>query len=350
MRLAVVLFNLGAPDGPAAVRPFLVNLFSDAAIINVANPVRWILARMIARRRARVAGAIYEALGGGSPLLPNTEAQAKALGDALAGSGETRLFVCMRHWHPMSEAVARQVHAFAPDRIVLLPLYPQFSTTTSGSSLRAWQLAAAACGLDRPTSFVCCYPTEPGLIAALATRIRASCAEAAARRPDLAVRVLYSAHGLPKRIVARGDPYQAQVEATAAAVSAGLGLVPEQAVVCYQSRVGPLEWIGPSTESEIERAGRDGVAVALAPIAFVSEHSETLYELDIQYGALALEAGVPLYLRVGTVGTDADFIAGLARLVRAAAAEERAVRSGDGGRICAAGQRCCVNKPAAAAA
>ncbi len=350
MRLAVVLFNLGAPDRPETVRPFLINLFSDPAILGVPNPLRWILARAIANRRARIAGAIYSALGGGSPLLANTEAQAIALGMALADAGEVRVFVCMRHWHPMSHAVAGEVGAFAPDRIVLLPLYPQFSSTTTGSSFRAWRRSAAARGIGQPSSLVCCYPTQPGFIEALAGRIESACAEAAFRHPDLPIRVLYSAHGLPKRIVTRGDPYQEQVEATATALSRRLRLDPEQAVVCYQSRVGPLEWIGPSTESEIERAGKDGVAVVLAPIAFVSEHSETLYELDIQYAALAREAGVTLYLRVATVGTDAAFISGLAALVRAAAGEERGVRSERGGRLCTAERRCCLNDVARSAA
>jgi len=336
-RYAIVLFNLGGPDGPGAVRPFLFNLFNDPAIIALPGPLRWLVARLISTRRAPLARAIYEHLGGASPLLANTEAQARALEAALADLGTVKAFIAMRYWHPMSDAAARAVAAFAPDRVVLVPLYPQFSTTTTGSSLAAWHRAAAAAGVTAPTGGVCCYPSEPGLVAALAARVAAGYRAAAAHGPP---RVLFSAHGLPKKIVAAGDPYQWQVEQTAAAVARALAIDGLDWVVCYQSRVGPLEWIGPATEDEIRRAGGDRVPVVVAPIAFVSEHSETLVELDIEYRRLAQENGVPAYVRVPTVDTDAGFVAGLARLVRAAAGSERALVAGAGERRCPAGGRC----------
>ncbi|MBZ0325473.1 MAG: ferrochelatase, partial [Alphaproteobacteria bacterium] len=163
-RLAVVLFNLGGPDSPDAVRPFLKNLFSDPAIIGAPAPIRWFLARLISARRAPVAREIYAELGGGSPLLANTRAQAAALAGALSDAGDVQVFVCMRYWHPMSAETARAVAAFAPDEIVLLPLYPQYSTTTTESSLADWHKAAAAAGIGAPTRAVCCYPTLPGLV------------------------------------------------------------------------------------------------------------------------------------------------------------------------------------------
>jgi ferrochelatase len=319
-RTAVVLFNLGGPDRPEAVEPFLRNLFSDPAILRVPGPLRWLLARLIARKRAPVARAIYAELGGGSPILANTEAQAAALDAALAELGERRVFVAMRYWHPRAADTAQAVAAWRPTRLVLLPLYPQFSTTTTQSSFEEWDRAAATAGLAGvPSLRVRSYAAEPGFVAELAERIRPRLAAArAAGRP----RLLLSAHGLPKKIVAAGDPYQRQVEETAAALRAALADEPElDAVVCYQSRVGPLEWIGPSTQSEVERAGRDSAPVVMAPVAFVSEHSETLVELDIELRQVAEGAGVPLYLRVPTVSAGPAFIGGLARLVREALAQ-----------------------------
>src|SRR5690606_19535670 len=156
---------------------------------------------------------------------------------------------------------------WGPDKIILLPLYPQFSTTTSESSIRDWRHAARAAALDTPTVAVCCYPLEKGLIQAQAAAIRTALAEAGKSAPP---RVLFSAHGLPKKVIAKGDPYQQQVERTAAAVVAELAVEGLDWAVCYQSRVGPLEWIGPATDAELQRAGRDGVAAVVVPIAFVS--------------------------------------------------------------------------------
>jgi len=341
-RIAVVLFNLGGPDSAAAVEPFLNNLFSDPAIIDLPGPLRWLVARFIARRRAATAGGIYAKIGNRSPILPNTEAQAAALAEQLRDLGEVKVYCSMRYWHPMSDAVAATVKSFAADEIVLLPLYPQFSSTTTASSYRAWIAAAADVGLAAPTKLVCCYPTEAGFVAAAAASIRLGIAESTAktgRQP----RLLFSAHGLPKKIVKRGDPYPAQVGQSARAIAAALGLADSEWTVCFQSRVGPLEWIGPYTDDEIRRAGRDGVAVVLFPIAFVSEHSETLVELDIDYRHLAAQSGVPHYVRVPTVGTAPAFIAGLAGLVRQAVASPSPVRSQAGRRLCAAGDGCCVN-------
>jgi ferrochelatase len=316
MRLAVVLFNLGGPDNPESVRPFWRNLFSDPAIIDLPAPLRLPLAALIAARRTGAAQKIYDEIGGGSPLLQETEAQAQALEQALAGTEDTKVFIAMRYWRPLSGETVATVKAWSPDRIVLLPLYPQYSTTTTASSLKAWREAAAAKGLSAPAHAICCYPTEAGLIEAHAACIRPELAAASQRgRP----RLLFSAHGLPKRIVQRGDPYPSQVDQTAQAVARVLRRDRElDWRVCYQSKVGPLEWIGPSTVSEIEQAGRDGVPVVISPIAFVSEHSETLVELDIEYRKLALGAGVPGYFRAPALGVHPDFIGCLAGMVKTA--------------------------------
>lgn len=344
-RIAVVLFNLGGPDSPAAVEPFLLNLFNDPAIIGLPSLLRRFVARMIVRKRGPTAREIYARIGGASPLLPNTETQARSLTQQLQDSGNFRVFVCMRYWHPMAESVAAEVAAYRPDQVILLPLYPQYSSTTTASSFGAWRKAASATGLTALTKLICCYPTAPGFIAAAAALVESGIDQAKTklnRQP----RVLFSAHGLPRKVVARGDPYPQQVESSARAIAERLGLQAKDWVVCYQSRVGPLEWIRPYTDDEIRRAGADGVPVVLFPIAFVSEHSETLVELDMEYRHLAEQAGVPLYLRVPTVGTSPEFIAALAGLVQAGARSPRAVQSQDGSRLCAAGDRCCLN-PAA---
>ncbi|MBL8806636.1 MAG: ferrochelatase [Rhodospirillales bacterium] len=313
-RTAVILFNLGGPDTPEAVRPFLFNLFYDPAIIGLPNPLRWFVAKLISARRAPTARHIYAEMGGGSPILPNTLVQARALESALADLGEVRCFPAMRYWHPMTEAVAREVATFAPTQILLLPLYPQFSTTTTASSKKAWDRAARAAGITAPTHYACCYPRQPGFVSAIADLIAPHYEKALAHgRP----RILFSAHGLPKKIVDAGDPYQAQVEMTVAAVVEKLALPGLDHVVCYQSRVGPLEWIGPSTEDEIARAGRERVPAVVVPVAFVSEHSETLVELDIEYRKRAAQTGVPFYTRVPTVSAHPDFIRGLADIARA---------------------------------
>jgi protoporphyrin/coproporphyrin ferrochelatase len=334
MKIAIALFNLGGPDGPAAVEPFLYNLFNDPAIIRLPWPVRPLLARFISRRRAPKAQEIYANIGGGSPLLPNTAAQARALEQALADAGDVRAFPVMRYWHPMAPDVVAEMCRFAPDRLVLLPLYPQFSTTTTASSLSVWSREAKRRGLTATATTVCCYPAQDGFIAALAKITRAGVEQARAHgRP----RILFSAHGLPEKVIKAGDPYQWQVERTAAAVMARLGDVGADAIVCYQSRVGPLKWIGPSTEDELRRAGADKCPAVVVPLAFVSEHSETLVELDIEYAELAHEVGVPLYVRVPTVSTHPEFIAGLAAVTRAALARrDGAPASEDGTRLCPA--------------
>jgi protoporphyrin/coproporphyrin ferrochelatase len=335
VKLAVVLFNLGGPDSPEAVEPFLRNLFSDPAIITLPTLLRRPLAHFVAARRAPVAQEIYAKIGGRSPILEETEAQARALEQALAGTEvEARAFIAMRCWKPFSDETAGAVAAWKPDRTILLPLYPQYSTTTSASSLKDWHRAATRAGLGSPQSAICCYPEDPGFIAAEAALIREALAK---RKSGLTYRLLLSAHGLPKRVVARGDPYQNQVEKSAAAIMAAPGVEGLDWLVCHQSRVGPLEWIGPATDAEIRRAGHEGKALIVVPIAFVSEHSETLVELDIEYGKLAAESGVPDYLRVPTVGTHPEFINGLARLVMNAVA----ANSEAGRRVCPAESRVC---------
>ena len=327
-KTAVVLFNLGGPDTPAAVQPFLFNLFNDKAIIGLPNPFRRLLASFISRRRATKAQAIYDEIGGKSPILENTQAQADALQAALSAHGEVKIFIAMRYWHPMTEEVVEDVKNYAPDHIILLPLYPQYSTTTTGSSVKEWHAQANKQGLRTPTTTICCYPTQADFIAAHAQLVSTYVNEA---KKFGEPRVLFSAHGLPEKVIKRGDPYQWQVEQTTKQIVEKLMLV--DAVNCYQSRVGPMKWIGPSTEHELLRAAKDKVPVVLVPIAFVSEHSETLVELDIEYAELAHGAGMDHYYRVPTLSVQAHFIAALADICLKQT-PQTCPKSDTGARIC----------------
>lgn len=314
-KIAVVLFNLGGPDGQEAVEPFLYRLFSDPAIISLPQPLRWMAAKLISSRRAPVAQEIYAKMGGKSPILEQTQAQARALETALnqAGDAAWKMFTCMRYWHPFSRDVVKEVEVYQPDWVVLLPLYPQFSTTTTASSFADWQRAMAKAELLLPVLRLCCYYDQPDFVAAHVAMVRPAYDQAAAHgRP----RILFSAHGLPEKVIHKGDPYQWQVEQSVAAIVAALGIAELDYAVCYQSRVGPLAWIGPSTEELLRQAGEDHVPVVVVPVAFVSEHSETLVELDMEYRHLAEEAGVKAYFRVPALGTHPRFIEALASLCR----------------------------------
>ncbi len=335
-KIALVLLNLGGPDAPESVRPFLVNLFTDPAILRVPGFIRPWLGKLIAYRRTKAALENYMVLGGKSPLLELTQEQGRTLDVALAGDGpEYRCFVAMRYWHPFSEEAAEQVKAWGADRVVLVPLYPQFSTTTTGSSMRAWDVAARKAGLSVPTQTLCCWHSDGGFAAATARIVREAYERARAElAPEIPLRVLFSAHGLPESIVKQGDPYQWQVEQTVARVAEAMDMPGMDFITCYQSRVTPQKWIGPATEAEIERAGREKVAILVVPIAFVSEHSETLVELDVEYREEAEEFGVPGYFRAPAQNSDAAFIAALAEVVRRTVASPRTLCSFAGARQC----------------
>jgi ferrochelatase len=339
-RVAIVLFNLGGPDSPEAVRPFLTNLFTDPAILRMPAFVRQPLGRFVAWRRTKAASENYAILGGRSPLLPLTEEQAAALQAALNGGEgeeamEARCFVAMRYWHPLSDATARAVKDWGADEVVLLPLYPQFSTTTTGSSITAWNEACAKIGLSLPTRTLCCWHSDDSFARATAGILKRAYEEAQAKQQGRPLRLLFSAHGLPETIVKQGDPYEWQVERTAAAIVEAMRIEGLDWQICYQSRVTPQKWLGPSTEEALQKAATDEVGVLVHPIAFVSEHSETLVELDVEYGELAHKLGVPGYHRCPTQNSDPAFIAAMAALVHR-------VRDAGGRSLCSfAGARQC---------
>ncbi len=347
-KLAVVLFNIGGPDKPEDIPPYLFNFFYDPEIMSIPMPsfIRRPLAKYISRRRAPVSTEIYSHMGGGSPLLLNTEAQGRALESALyemlPPGDEARTFISMRYWHPRSDEAARAVADYDPDQIVLMPLYPQYSITTTGSSFGDWYEAARNEGITAPTRAVCCYPHDEGFISGIADSVIDALRENHGGNP---IRVLFSAHGLPERTINGGDPYQWQVEVTYGAIVEELerrsDLPPFEPVLCYQSKVGPFKWIGPPTEAEIERAGKDGCSLVVVPIAFVSEHLETLVELDIEYAEIAERHNVPRFRRTPTVADGARFIVGMANMVVEATGRGQPVTSALGPRICPSGLSRC---------
>ncbi len=317
-KIAVVLFNLGGPDKFESIKSFLFNFFMDKNIIRLPLIFRYFLAKFISIRRSKnEAGSSYSALGGKSPLLENSWAQAQALEKLLNEKEEQefKVFVSMRYWHPMAEEISTQVKNWQTDEIILLPLYPQYSTTTTKSSFESWGKACAKINLNKPTVRIDSYFLNKGFISASVKNIKAVYEEALKETKALP-RLLFSAHGLPEKIIKAGDPYQLQCEESAKQITRELGIKNLDWEICYQSRVGRLKWIGPSTEEALQKAAKDKVGVIIYPHAFTQEHVETLVEIEIEYRALAKELGVPAFYRVPTVGTHPDFIDGLAQLVQ----------------------------------
>lgn len=318
-KIAVVLFNLGGPDSKNAIEPFLFNFFMDKNIIRLPVPFRCLLAKRISTKRSkREAGDSYAALGNKSPLLENSRAQSLALELLLNDTSEDteyRSFVCMRYWHPMADQVVREVRDYDPDHIVILPLYPQFSTTTTWSSLGVWNKAMHVADYQCPTSTICCYPNNDGFVKASVANIK-SVYEQAQKDGHEKPRVLFSAHGLPESVIKDGDPYQWQCEQSAQTIVKALGIQDLDWQVCYQSRVGPKKWIAPSTEEALDKAAADKKSVLVYPHAFTQEHVETLVEIEEEYREYAEHKGIKGFYRVSTVSTHPEFIAGLSGLVK----------------------------------
>jgi protoporphyrin/coproporphyrin ferrochelatase len=329
--LGVVLFQLGGPDSPQAVEPFLYNLFCDPDIIDF--PGAWLarrpLAWWIAHRRAGVVREHYDAIGGHSPIRALTERQARKLEQALAPDFDARSFIAMRYWHPLTQEAVAGVRSAAVDALVLLPLYPQYSFATTSSSLKEWRRVFSAQGSAHgrapspaPREVVIEeFHLHPQYIGALVRNIETALARFA-DRPN--VHLVFSAHGLPLSLIARGDPYQRHIQETVAAVMARGGW-PHAHTLCFQSRVGRQKWLEPSLTHTLERLPREGKRRLLViPISFVTEHIETLHEINIDARAHALASGVEQFEMMSALGDSPDFIAALASLVRAAVASKAA--------------------------
>ena len=308
---AVILFNLGGPDKLESVEPFLFNLFNDPAIISIPTIFRYPLAKFISKRRAPIAKNIYKEIGNKSPILELTQEQAEKLEKNLLEKGDYKCFVVMRCWNPRAIDVIKQVKEYNPEEIILLPLYPQFSASTSGSSINEWKNLCKKENYRIKTKTVCCYPTENNFILSHVNLIK----ETIKNLENNNFKLLFSAHGLPENKIKKGDPYQWQVEQTVARIMSKLKDENLDYTISYQSRVGPLKWIGPSTDEMIIKYSKEKKGIVIVPVAFVSEHSETLVELDIEYKKLAEKNGCSFYKRVPALGVEESFIKGLADLV-----------------------------------
>ena len=312
MKKAIILFNLGSPDKIENVKPFLFNLFNDPAILNLPTLLRYPLAKLISNKRTPIAKKIYAELGGSSPILKLTNEQSHALETKLnqAKTGdEYKCFVVMRCWSPRAEDVIKNVRLFNPNEIILMPLYPQYSAATSGSSINEWKDICKKNNYKVKTSTICCYPTDPNFI-------KAHTHEIMKKIKNLKnFKLIFSAHGLPEKNIKKGDPYQWQVEQSVKKIVDNLNDKNLDWILSYQSRVGPLKWIGPSTEDIIIKNSKIEKHIVLVPIAFVSEHSETLVELDIEYKELALSNGCKNYTRVPALGINDDFIKAMSELI-----------------------------------
>ena len=312
MKKAVILFNLGGPDKLDSVEPFLFNLFYDPAIINLPKLFRYPLAKIISKRRTPIAKKIYKELGGSSPILKLTRKQSDALEKKLNQNKNKDLYKCfvvMRCWHPRAENVISEIKLYNPDEVILMPLYPQFSASTSGSSINEWKDICMKYNYKVKTSTICCYPTDENFINAHIENIKNKIGK------NINEKLIFSAHGLPEKNIKNGDPYQWQIEQTVKSIVKKMNIRDLDYILSYQSRVGPLKWIGPSTDDIIIENSKLGKNIIIVPIAFVSEHSETLVELDIEYKKIAEENGCKSYSRVPAIGINENYIKGMSDLI-----------------------------------
>jgi len=311
MKKAVILFNLGGPDKLESVKPFLFNLFNDPAIINLPKIFRYPLAKFISKKREPTAKKIYEEIGGSSPILKLTNDQAFYLEKNLNknNNNQYKCFVVMRCWHPRANETLKKIIKFNPEEIILMPLYPQYSAATSGSSIKEWHDVCEENNYKVKTSTICCYPTDINFVNAHAKKINKEI------KNLINFKLIFSAHGLPEKNIKKGDPYQWQVEQSVNEIIKKLEFKNLDWILSYQSRVGPLKWIGPPTDEIIIESAKAGKHIVIVPIAFVSEHSETLVELDIEYKKLAKDNGCNQYTRISALGTNEEYMECLSNLI-----------------------------------
>lgn len=321
-KLGVIVFNLGGPENLDQVKPFLFRLFSDPDIIRIRSEfLRRFVALSIATLRAGKSRAYYRKIGGGSPLRRITHEQAQALSDELRWGGtDVDVFVGMCTWHPFFSETLDDVEASGVGRLVVLPLFPQYSVTTTGSGFRSLEkLIRARPGLaELDTRWVRSWQNHPTYIEAFAGLIRRELEQFG---DPGNVEIVFSAHSIPESYVRSGDPYLDQTRETVELIADRLGRKnPYQ--LAFQSKIGPVRWLGPSTNDVIVKLGRQGIdQILVVPVSFVSEHIETLYELDIQYRKVAADAGVSEYRRVPALNSDPTFIRALREIVEQAAAD-----------------------------
>jgi ferrochelatase len=314
MKTGILLLNLGGPDSLSAVRPFLTRLFTDREIIQLPGGAlgQAFIGRMIAWSRTKEVQENYRHIGGGSPLICWTTLQGRGLVERLRARGhDVEFAMAMRYWKPTSDEALEELRRAGCLRLLSLTLYPHYSIATTGSSVNELVRAMKRRRIEMPLDRIDAWYNHAGYLDAMAARAR----DALAKFPDGATpTVLVSAHGLPRHFIDAGDPYCDHVKVTMQAVLDRLPRLP--ATLAYQSRVGPVEWIGPSTDEEIRRLAAEGVKdVLVIPISFVSDHIETLYEIDQQYGDLAKACGLRSFIRAESLNDFPPFLDALADLV-----------------------------------
>jgi ferrochelatase len=312
-KIGVLLLNMGGPERQQDVRPFLRNLFSDRQIIRLGPALlQKPLAALIAWRRTPKSQANYQKIGGGSPISAITALQAAALEQVLAADGAFIIRPAMRYWHPFAAASLMELTAAGVTELIALPLYPHYCRATSGSSLYDLCEQNRKLGLNLPIREIRSWPTEPDYIACLAARVR----EGLALFKGETAQVVYSAHSLPQKFIDEGDPYVDEIRLTIDALERQTG---QQGRLCFQSRSGPVQWLEPSTEDMLIQLAVEGCTnVLMVPIAFVSDHIETLYEIDILYKGQAAKLGMRLESTRG-LNDEPLFIEALRKLVLRAA-------------------------------
>lgn len=312
-KTAIVLFNLGGPDKLASVRPFLYNLFSDKWIIRAPYLIRKLIAFFISTTRTKLAQENYSFMGGKSPLLEETEKQRLALKIELENRkfSNFELFISMRYWHPFSDEVIEKIKLYDPEEIIYLPLYPQLSSSTTISSFEDFDQKIAKQNIKSKVKKIGCYYDQEDFIKSHVELIKESLKTFDTKDK---LRILFSAHSIPEKFVNQGDPYEWQIINSYNAIIKNKEISKHEALLCYQSKVGPIKWLSPSTEDEIEKAAKDGINLLLVPIAFVSEHIETLVELDIEYKKIADDHGIK-FERVKALGIDKNYINSLANMI-----------------------------------
>ena len=332
-RIGVVLLNLGGPDSLDAVEPFLFNLFSDPDIIDFPGSFlfRKRLAKLISTRRAPGVIKQYREIGGKSPLKEHTLRQAALLEEKLLPVFPVKVYAAMRYWKPSTEETLEAVERDGIKKVILLPLYPQYSVATTASSVKEWEKHAEVRGLRTETELIESYYDHPTYIDAFVERIQAGL-----ERFDPAIRdqvtILFSAHGTPMKLVRQGDPYSTHIARTVSEIIER-GNITYQTTLCYQSKVGPLKWLTPSTPDTIARLAAEGVRhMLLVPVAFASDHLETLFELGIEYRRQAMEQGVSQYEVSEGLNDSPLFIDALAELVL----KKMGVTDADRGRMASA--------------
>lgn len=307
-KVAVILANLGGPDSLGSVHHFLFNLFYDLAIIDLPNPWRFLLAHWISLARTPKAKKIYSKMGGMSPILKNTTVQAKCLEESLRADYQVIVLPMMRYWNPRAAEVIDTLETFKPDKVVLIPLYPQFSKTTTQSTIDEWNDVAVK--WKSKTVVLKSHYDDPDFIKSHQELISPILREAHSYGTP---KILFSAHSLPQKVIDGGDLYQNQIEAT---VSSVMKVFDVDYVVCYQSKVGSLKWLEPTIDVELQKAAKELRPVVVVPISFVSEHSETLVELDVYYAIKAKELEIPFYGRVPALANHPLYIKCLENAVK----------------------------------